>query len=92
MSLHSTEMGHHLEIIIFSSILLILLNSLINLRELSSDSFRNATFYRFRFEHASGFRWIFVRIHNMGMHLRGFTRIDVICEESQEFVRTRENL
>ena len=34
MSLCSTEMGDHLEIIIFSSILLILLNSLISLREL----------------------------------------------------------
>ena len=34
MSLYSTEMGDHLEIIIFSSILLILLNSLISLTEL----------------------------------------------------------
>ena len=34
MSLHSTEMGDHLEIISFSSILLILLNSLISLTEL----------------------------------------------------------
>ena len=34
MSLHSTEMGDHLEIIIFSSILMILLNSLISLTEL----------------------------------------------------------
>ena len=34
MSLYSTEMGDHLEIIIFSSTLLILLNSLISLTEL----------------------------------------------------------
>ena len=34
MSLYSTEMGDHLGIIIFSSILLILLNSLISLSEL----------------------------------------------------------
>ena len=33
MSLYGTEMGDHLEIIIFSSILLILLNNLISLTE-----------------------------------------------------------
>ena len=36
MSFYSTEMGDHLEIIIFSSILLILLNSRINLRDLAT--------------------------------------------------------
>ena len=34
MSLYSTEMGDHLEIIIFSLILLILINSPISLRKL----------------------------------------------------------
>ena len=34
MNLDNTEMGDHLGIIIFSSVLLILLNSIINLRQL----------------------------------------------------------